>query len=756
MIVTLEHDGVLILGGDNDVDDIVVDNVAVGCLDLTDVVGADRKIDGYRVTMGIGGHGAVHNARVVEYLEHSAGETDVGVLIQLPDRDVSFEHVVDDRVSEVVHVLDVLGVAREVNGIGLGGEPDGGIGNRKLTDVVVTRGQIVLRGRGTAVVGDEHLYEGIHGQDTDGFRGIEAEHEVRAAYGIEGEGLVVPLFGHLAELEGNVLTSVEHLNSLYDNGSIAVLIADRYGIVSGVDQIAVGSLDLDNAVIAEVEIAALGNAVFVGGNCLDHIILGIEDLEHRAFKAAGGEYGSVHGAPIGIGRDDGGHGLAGLLDTDAALGALVDYLKLDGVIERDLDRVNGVIDPVGSDRGDLLDVDYADGQVGRGRNAVITGGHGLDEVLAFMVGIDAELDAAEERAVIALLDDAETAERLGVDGNGSGGNDLCGRGAHKHVLKIVSVGDICRHVRYAAGVPALSGKHEGAAVKGLSSGNSERIVAGTGVAVNGHAGGKLGGVEGIAAVDVCKRYSGLTGVDAAVLGEPERSGIESDVVLNSIPVPRVLEELIRPGKHVLVAGLGADPVGMRGAVREAEGTGFALLGEPETDRVGSRLTGFVIGKTLGKVAGISVHEYRLQAFESSRAEERRGRGLGVAVAVGVALGVLDTVDDLTGLHYPVARCIEVLPCAVGVILQVIERAVILRLDRNGAFAVGVDGAGLCERAHGDEGNAEKRREQQRDETCRFLHLIFRLFLKRHPFSAVFAVYLLKIAASSAAKAESAA
>lgn len=230
VVITLEHDGVFVLGGDNDVDDLIVDNVTVGSLDLTDVVGADGKIDGYSVPVRIGGHGAVHNARVVEYLEHSAGETDVGVLIQLPDRDVSFEHVVDDRVREVVHVLDVLGIAREVNGIGLGGKPDGGIGYGKLADVVVTSGQIVLRGRCAAVVGDEHLYEGIHGQDTDSFRGIEAEHEVRAAYGVEGEGLVVPLFGHLAELERYVLTVVEHLDGLNDNGSIAVLIADRYGI----------------------------------------------------------------------------------------------------------------------------------------------------------------------------------------------------------------------------------------------------------------------------------------------------------------------------------------------------------------------------------------------------------------------------------------------------------------------------------------------------------------------------------------------
>lgn len=469
-------------------------------------------------------------------------------------------------------------------------------------------------------------------------------------------------------------------------------------------------------------------------------ILGVEDLENCAFKAAGGEYGSIDGAPFGIGGDDGGHGLADLLDTDAALGAFVDDLDLNGIVQRDLRGVNGVVDPVGFDGLKLLDVYDTHGQVGRGSDAAAVGGHGLYEMLTGKVGVNAELDAGKEGAVIALLYDAQTSEGFCVDGNGSGGNDLCGRGAHEHVLKIVSVGDICRHVRYAAGVPALSGKHEGAAVKGLSGGNSERIVAGTGVAVNGHAGGELRGVEGIAAVDVCKRYSGLTCVDAAVLGEPERSGIESDVVLNSIPVPRVLEELVCPGKHVLVAGLGADPVGMSGAVREAEGTRFALLGEPETDRVGSRLTGFVIGKALGKVAGIAVHEYRLQAFESSRAEERRGRGLGVAVAVGVALGVLDTVDDFTGLHYPVARRIEVLPCAVGVILQVIERTVILRLDRNSALGVGTDGMGVCENAHWDEGNAEKRRKQQRDETCRFLHLIFRLFLKRHPFSAVFAVF----------------
>lgn len=683
------------------------------------MVGADGKIDGYRVPVRIGGHGAVHNARVVEYLEHSAGETDMGVLIQLPDSDVRLEHVVDDRVREVVHVLDVLGVAREVNGIGLGGKPDGGIGDCKLTDVVVTRGQIVLRGRGAAVVGDEHLYEGIHGQDTDGFRGIEAEHEVRAADGIEGEGLVVPLFGHLAELEGYMLTVVEYLNGLNDYGSIAILIAERYGIVSGIDQIAVGSLDLDNAVIAEVEITALGNAVLIGSYGLDHVVAGIEDLEYCSFKTADGEYGSVHGAPIGIGRDDRGHGLAGLLDTDAALGALVDYLKLDGVIERDLDRVNGVVDPVGSDRGDLLDVHYADGQVGRSSNAVITGGNGLDEVLTGKVGVNAELDSGKEGAVIALLHDTQTAEGLGIDGNGRGGYDLSDIGAHKYLLRAAARGSVGGEVLDAAGIARLSG-HDKAGTRGVrGSGEHEGIIARAGIARYGNAVRKLGGIKRITAVDVGEPYTGLTGEGITVLGELEGSGVERDTVSHRIPVPCVLKKLIRPGKHVLVTGLRADPIGMRGAVREGIAAGFALLAEPEADRISGSLTSLVGSESVGKHAGITVLEDRFKTFEGRGAEQRGGRGLLVGAAVRAVGRMLDAVNVFAGLDDPVTRSVEILPLAVVVVLEVVECGVILRLDGDGTFTVGVDGAGFCERAHGDEGNAEKRHEQQRKDTVEF-------------------------------------
>lgn len=87
--------------------------------------------------------------------------------------------------------------------------------------------------------------------------------------------------------------------------------------------------------------------------------------------------------------------------------------------------------------------------------------------------------------------------------------------------------------------------------------------------------------------------------------------------------------------------------------------------------------------------------------------------------MGAVGRVLDAVNVLAGLDDPVTGCVQILPLAVMVVLEVVECGVILRLDGDGTFTVGVDGAGLCERAHGDEGNAEKRRKQQREDTVEF-------------------------------------
>lgn len=338
-----------------------------------------------------------------------------------------------------------------------------------------------------------------------------------------------------------------------------------------------------------------------------------------------------------------------------------------------------------------------------------------------MVGIDSELDAAEERAVIALFDDTQPAVSLGVDGNRSGGYDLSNIGAHEYLLRAAARGSVGGEVLNAAGIARLSG-HDKAGTRGVrGSGEHEGIIARAGIARYGNAVRKLGGIEGITAVDVGEPYAGLTGEGITAPGELEGSGVERDGVGKRVPVPCVLEELISPGKHVLITGLRADPIGMRCAVREGITAGFALLTEPEADRVRSSLTGLVGSEAVGEHTGIAVLEDRFKTFEGSGAEQRGGRCLLVGTAVGAVGRVLYAVDVLTCLDDPVAGSIQILPLAVVVVLEIVECGVILRLDGDGTFTVGVDGAGFCERAHGDEGNAEKRREQQRDETCRFLH-----------------------------------
>ena len=158
---------------------------------------------------------------------------------------------------------------------------------------------------------------------------------------------------------------------------------------------------------------------------------------------------------------------------------------------------------------------------------------------------------------------------------------------------------------------------------------------------------------------------------------------------------------------------------MRCAVREGIAAGFALLTEPEADRVCCRLTSLVGSEAVGEHAGIAVLEDRFKTFESSGTEQRGGRGLLVGTAVGAVGRVLDAVNVFAGLDDPVTRSVQILPLAVVVVLEIVECGVILRLDGDGTFTVGVDGACLCERAHGDEGNAEKRREKQRKDTVEF-------------------------------------
>ena len=88
----------------------------------------------------------------------------------------------------------------------------------------------------------------------------------------------------------------------------------------------------------------------------------------------------------------------------------------------------------------------------------------------------------------------------------------------------------------------------------------------------------------------------------------------------------------------------------------------------------------------------------------------------------VAVRMLDTITDLTRGLDPVLRCVQILPFAVGVILQVVKRGVRLGFDLDRVLSV-------CERCGGHQCEKHDDAEQQGNEflgcfhTCPFLWVI---------------------------------
>ena len=148
-------------------------------------------------------------------------------------------------------------------------------------------------------------------------------------------------------------------------------------------------------------------------------------------------------------------------------------------------------------------------------------------------------------------------------------------------------------------------------------------------------------------------------------------------------VTRHLQQLIRPGQNVLISALCPDIGRMRFPVGEAVGAFLPVLAEPEPDRVGRCLPRLVLRESLRCVAGIPEHQDRLQSRERLRSEDRGRRRRRVGRSVGISFSVFDAVAYLAGRFDPVPRRVQIVPRPSRIVLQIVERAVLLRFDRDG-------------------------------------------------------------------------
>ena len=145
------------------------------------------------------------------------------------------------------------------------------------------------------------------------------------------------------------------------------------------------------------------------------------------------------------------------------------------------------------------------------------------------------------------------------------------------------------------------------------------------------------------------------------------------------------KQLVRVFQDVLISALGADGVRIGSAVGKAVGFGFALLREPEADGIGGGLPRLVVGEAGGTVVGVAVHEDGVQPREGTGRKDGGGGCRRIGVAMGVIRRVFHAVDNLAGLLDPMPRRVQVFPCAVFVILQIVKGAVGLAFDGDGAL-----------------------------------------------------------------------
>ena len=693
LIRAFEYDRCLVVSRDLDFDHFIRNNEARRRDNLLHIVSADREIDRNGVAVLIGRHGAVEQTVLVTDLVLSAFEHASGIgIVFLPDGDITLEPFVFDRVLEVHGVCAADG-ERE----GFLDQVDRFVRDLELLQVVFAKGERGFGGRDTVLIRCQQTDERVLRDHLDRFSGIDSEHSAFERAFLEGHGGRIEELAGLLDLDrtGDALIGDGLLR--VNDWRVLILIRQCDSVDRRVQVVAGYGLGFLNRVCPKREQACLGDAVFVRNDGCDNGSGGILHLEFTSGKAFDLVLRGVQLTVFGVRRGCTCQNICGFRDPDRALCGLVFQLKRCRFADLDDDGVRKPVNDIRFYSGQFLDVVRSrvqfidcDRAVGAGRNL-------CDLLRTVRVLVDAELNACQRGAVISNLLDLQGAERRGVYTEARGCHDLCRGGTEEDLLQRVVRGNVGRDVVQGTGVLAGSGDRECLASRTHRCGDCQLLTLVAGVSGHGDAGGKTGGVQGIARIDVGELDGRFAGEVLAALGERQRSRRELDVMTERLLVPGHLKQFVRPGQNVLVTLLRADGVGMRLAVCEAVASGLTVFREPEPDRVGSRLPRLVFRETVRRVARIPVHQDRLKSLQCTGREYGGRRCRCVRGSMRVAIRMLDTITDLTGGLDPVLGRVQVLPLSVGVILQVVKSGVRLGFDFDGSL--GIAGISECRRGH---------------------------------------------------------
>ena len=383
---------------------------------------------------------------------------------------------------------------------------------------------------------------------------------------------------------------------------------------------------------------------------------------------------------FGCGRADKGFRLFG--NTNLPFGGFVENLQLRGFRRLHDNGIDQAVNHIRLDCGDLFDVIGAAVEIVDQYRAVVAGGDFSHLLGAGCVGIYREFHTGKRGIVRAVLFNLQRAGSGRIDADRRIGDDLrCGR-AEENLLKRIFCRNVRRDVLQRSRIFSCCGEVKGLAGSGRRCGNGEYFVFCTGIAGYGDAGRERGGIERITAVYVRELDRGLSRKLIAGFGQRQSTRRELDVVRQRFLVTRHLQELVGPRQNVFVALLGADIRRMGLPVRKRIAARFAVFTQPETDRIGGRLSGLVFRKTVRHVAGVAIHQDGLQGCKRIGREHLRRRGSRIRCAMRIAFGMFDTIADLTGGFDPVTRGVEVFPLAGTVVFEVIESVVLFGFDRH--------------------------------------------------------------------------
>ena len=490
----------LVLGGERHGLDLIVKDEASRRLYLLDFVDANGNLDGFRIAVLVCGNGIEQLARSVPHLEYRARKSALRVsFIELVNANARFEHGVVDGAVIVLHVQFAADGEREI----AFEQMHGFIGDEKLLQVVIPIREFCFALSNALRVGGQYLHKHIGGNVANRLGGVKPEHIPFRKRVVEVDVLIVELFGDLANLHAACAKLVVRFDGHGHDGSVLILISKRHFMDSLVHDIRRRRVFFLHGVAAKRQRLRFRNAGIVRGQRCHDLAHAVPDLVHNAsqpFLCIGGN-GDV--AILGFLGLAARQHIAHLFNADFALCRHVGKWNLCHGIRGDCGTFDLGGDDIRTNRGKLLQVHRAYGNIAGDSRTVLARGKLRYLAITVGIGVNAELYTRKHRATLAGLDHLHLAVSGNAHAEGGGCNDLCGGCAKENLLQTTVCRNIRRDVIHASRILALCRDGEALSCRRGRNGNGKFFAAPARVARNVGAGWQGGGIEGIAAVDVC-------------------------------------------------------------------------------------------------------------------------------------------------------------------------------------------------------------------------------------------------------------